>query len=347
MAFTLMLNSLSKLSGDAVRKGSSTAAAALLIRKERMKLNIFTVDAFAHKPFAGNPAAVVPLTQTLQDSALQDIARELNLSETAYVIPVNGSAITDENCSWAESCRFSLRWFTPTNEVPLCGHATLATAHVLFRHLGNTNNQIEFETKSGVLLARRSGEKIVLDFPKNPPCELHPTLKADLAGLVKAAVRDDLPVKELKISHETKKLLIRLADSCTRKDLESLRPDTGLLMSLHDGTVIKGVMVTLRGRLPLEEEVEEKVINDEEQDSKQYHVLSRYFAPWNGIPEDPVTGGAHTVLGPYWSEELGITTLKCEQCSPRGGDLEVTIRSDGRVDLAGRATTVIQGSINI
>ncbi|XP_064109206.1 phenazine biosynthesis-like domain-containing protein isoform X2 [Macrobrachium nipponense] len=311
-----------------------------------MKLSIFTVDAFAQKPFTGNPAAVVPLSQTLQDSVLQNIAGELNLSETAYVIPVNGSAKTDENLRWAENSRFSLRWFTPTNEVPLCGHATLATAHVLFRHLGNTNKQIEFETKSGVLLARRSGEKIVLDFPKNPPCELHPTLKADLAGLVKAIANDNLPLKELKISHETKKLLIRLADSCTRKDLESLCPDTGLLMSLHDGTVIKGVVVTLRGRLPLEEE-EEKATTNEEQANKEYHVLSRYFAPWNGIPEDPVTGGAHTVLAPYWSEELGITTLKCRQCSPRGGDLEVTTRSDGRVDLAGRATTVIQGSINI
>ncbi|XP_068202278.1 phenazine biosynthesis-like domain-containing protein 1 isoform X2 [Palaemon carinicauda] len=310
-----------------------------------MRLNIFTVDAFAQKPFTGNPAAVVPLIQTLQDSTLQDIAKELNLSETAYVSPTSASVEEDKSQQWGKSSRFSLRWFTPTNEVPLCGHATLATAHVLFHHLNNNHKQIEFETKSGVLLARKLGENILLDFPKNPPGELHPSLRADLAGLVKATVGDDLPVKELKISHETKKLLVRLEDSCTRQNLESLRPDTGILMSLHDGSVIKGVMVTLRGNLALHKKEEEEATYSK--DNKEYHVLSRYFAPWNGIPEDPVTGGAHTVLGPYWSEELGITKLKCRQCSPRGGDLDVTIRSDGRVDLAGQATTVIQGYINI
>lgn len=293
-----------------------------------MKLQIFTVDAFAEVPFGGNPAAVVPHTQDLEDDILQKLASEMNLSETAYVSPVKGAEIAGGEDAWAENGeRFSLRWFTPTNEVALCGHATLATAHVLFHHLGNKNKQIQFETMSGVLLARKSGENIVLDFPANPPEELHPTLKADLANLVKALV-GDMVLKELRISHKTKKLLLRLDDSYTRQDLESLCPDTGVLLSLHDGSVIKGVIVSLRGLLSLKEEKEEEEKKNvgKLQTEKQYHILSRYFAPWNGIPEDPVTG---------------------RQCSPRGGDIDVNIRDDGRVDLAGKATTVIQGQISI
>lgn len=315
-----------------------------------MKLQIFTVDAFAEVPFGGNPAAVVPHTQDLEDDTLQKLASEMNLSETAYVSPVKGAEIAGGEDAWAENGeRFSLRWFTPTNEVALCGHATLATAHVLFHHLGNKNKQIQFETMSGVLLARKSGENIVLDFPANPPEELHPTLKADLANLVKALV-GDMVLKELRISHKTKKLLLRLDDSYTRQDLESLCPDTGVLLSLHDGSVIKGVIVSLRGLLSLKEEKEEeeeKKNVGKLQTEKQYHILSRYFAPWNGIPEDPVTGSAHTVLGSYWAEQLGRSNLKCRQCSPRGGDIDVNIRDDGRVDLAGKATTVIQGQISI
>ncbi|XP_042862252.1 phenazine biosynthesis-like domain-containing protein [Penaeus japonicus] len=300
-----------------------------------MRLQIFTVDAFTDQAFSGNPAAVVPLLEPLEEQTLQKLASELNLSETAYVSPIG-----DDIEPWVTSSQFNLRWFTPTNEVPLCGHATLATAHTLFSSLGNKSSRIEFKTKSGLLVARKDGSNIILDFPANPPEPLTAEQRTDLDVLVKGVV-NDLLVDTVLLSHTTKKLLVKLHSSCTRKDLESLKPDTALLLSLHNGSLVKGVIVTLSGGLQGE------VSEDCFVESQNYHCLSRYFAPWNGIPEDPVTGSAHTVLGPFWSKLLGMTRLKCRQCSPRGGDLIVSVREDGRVDLAGKATTVIQGNISI
>ncbi|XP_063604521.1 phenazine biosynthesis-like domain-containing protein 1 [Penaeus indicus] len=296
-----------------------------------MKLQIYTVDAFTDQPFSGNPAAVVPLLEPLEEQTLQNLASELNLSETAYVSPTGS-----DTEPWVTSSQFTLRWFTPTNEVPLCGHATLATAHTLFNCLGNRNNRLEFKTMSGVLVARKDGSNIILDFPENPPEPLTAQQRTDLDVLVKGVV-NDLHVDTVLLSHTTKKLLVKLHSSCTRRDLESLKPDTASLLSLHNGSLVKGVIVTLSGGLQ----------GEMSEDSQLYHCISRYFAPWNGIPEDPVTGSAHTVLGPFWSKQLGITRLRCRQCSPRGGDLIVSVRGDGRVDLAGKATTVIQGLVSI
>ncbi|XP_042204586.1 phenazine biosynthesis-like domain-containing protein [Homarus americanus] len=303
-----------------------------------MKVSIFTVDAFTDHPFSGNPAAVVPLLQPLQEELMQKLAGEMNLSETAYVSPVGEEAAKEE--PWVRCSRFSLRWFSPTTEVPLCGHATLATAHVLFNELGNCRTHVEFETLSGVLVARKDSDNIVLDFPANTPVPLTPHQDTQLGPLLRVAT-DGLQVQQMMLSHTTKKLLVRLHHSCTRKHLENLRIDSGSFLNLHDGSLVKGIIYTLHGGL----HVSNAQITAP--DSPQYHCLSRYFAPWNGIPEDPVTGSTHTVLGPYWSKELGITTLKCRQCSPRGGDLLVTVRGDGRVDLAGRATTIIQGYLTL
>lgn len=290
-----------------------------------MKLDVFTVDAFTRTPFSGNPAAVIPMLQVSDEQTLQQVSAELNLSETAYVTPAAGGTRP-----WQECGRFSLRWFTPTNEVPLCGHATLATAHVLFHCLGNTNARLEFDTKSGVLVARRDGTLITLDFPANPPRPLDPAEEAQLAGLLKVA-SGGLPVSQVLLSRTSKKLLVRLHQSCSRQQLEALQMDVGDLQRRHDGSLVKGVILTLEGG----------------QDEADYHCYSRYFAPWNGIPEDPVTGSAHTVLGPFWSEQLGRPSLKCRQVSPRGGDMTVTVRDDGRVDLTGEATLVMQGHITL
>ncbi|XP_071547372.1 phenazine biosynthesis-like domain-containing protein 1 [Panulirus ornatus] len=300
-----------------------------------MKLQIFTVDAFTDQPFSGNPAAVVPLLEPVEDGILQNLAAEMNLSETAYVSP---TGVREK--PWVKCARFRLRWFTPTREVALCGHATLATAHVLFHCLGNTNSQLEFETQSGVLVARKNGRDILLDFPGNPPAPLTAEQETQLSPLLQV-VTGGLPVGQLLISHTTKKLLVRLHHSCTRGDLEALRVEPGSFLSLHDGSLVKGVILTIRGDLS------GNIPQDSPSHQPQYHCFSRYFAPWNGIPEDPVTGSAHTVLGPYWSQELGITTLKCRQCSPRGGDMNVTVRQDGRVDLAGRTTTLLQGHVTL
>ncbi|XP_045137362.1 phenazine biosynthesis-like domain-containing protein isoform X1 [Portunus trituberculatus] len=295
-----------------------------------MKLDVFTVDAFTSRPFSGNPAAVIPLLQMLDEKTLQQVASELNLSETAYVAP-----LAEGKASWQECDRFSLRWFTPTNEVPLCGHATLATSHVLLHCLGNSNTRLKFETKSGTLVARRDDHCIILDFPANPPETLTPAEETQLSELVKVA-SGGLLVSQVLISRTTRKLLVRLHPSCTRQQLEALQLDTGDLLRQHDGSLVKGVILTLGAE-----------DNGDPQPTAECHCYSRYYAPWNGIPEDPVTGSAHTVLGPYWAEQLGCTVLKCKQVSPRGGDVTVTVRNDGRVDLAGESTTVLQGHITL
>ncbi|KAK3891194.1 hypothetical protein Pcinc_004909 [Petrolisthes cinctipes] len=299
-----------------------------------MKVQVYTVDAFTDKAFSGNPAAVVPLMQPLGEETLQQVAAELNLSETAYVVPIP-LEVTDTADLWHTHGRFSLRWFTPTNEVPLCGHATLATAYVLFHCLGNKKEQLEFETLSGVLVARQEGSHIVLDFPSNPPRPLTQEEEVALTSLVKAAA-GDLKVEQVQLSPTTKKLLVRLNNSCTRQQLEAVRPDPSSLLTLHNGSMVKGVILTLKGEL-----------TGKDKGPPGYHCFSRYFAPWFGIPEDPVTGSAHTVLGPYWSQELHTTTLSCRQVSHRGGDVVVRVRGDGRVDLSGLAINVLQGWLHL
>uniref|UniRef100_UPI00358E3D26 phenazine biosynthesis-like domain-containing protein isoform X4 n=1 Tax=Myxine glutinosa TaxID=7769 RepID=UPI00358E3D26 len=188
----------------------------------------------------------------------------------------------------------------------------------------NPNVHLTFETLSGELYARKKGENIVLDFPLNPPV---PQGADEVKDLLKAAV-GDLEVREVQYSSSTRKLLVCLSDSYTRQNLESLRVDAASLLAADSGVHVRGVIVTLRG------------------DGRPYNFYSRYFAPWVGINEDPVTGSAHTVLAPYWSGRLGMMHLQGRQCSPRGGDVDVTIREDGRVDLAGHACIVTCGTLH-
>ncbi|XP_061084879.1 phenazine biosynthesis-like domain-containing protein [Conger conger] len=204
----------------------------------------------------------------------------MNLSETAFIVKLN--SLDD----FASGSRFALRWFTPTNEVPLCGHATLASAAVLFYQKKNLNAALVFETLSGELCVRLHGDSIVMDFPLHKPVAQDPS---EVKNIVTATV-GGLSVQDLCYSAETKKLLVRLSDSCDRSALTSLRPNaTDLLRSDSTGR-IKGVIVTVKGTPTVQ---------------PGYDFLSRYFAPWNGIPEDPVTGSAHSVLAGYWSEKLG------------------------------------------
>jgi len=287
------------------------------MKENSRKIQICTIDAFTSVPFSGNPAAVCLLEDDLDDDLKQKIAAEMNISETAFVTKINGNDFKTGNT-------FGLRWFTPTNEVPLCGHATLASAKALFAVAGNTNSIIEFSTLSGILKARRDGDKVVLDLPLNPPSPCGP---AQFALLVKE-VTQNLPVADLQLSETTKKLLIRLQDSVTREQLEELTPNTDRMMQLETSGQVKGVIVTVLS-------------------ASRYNFISRYFAPWNGISEDPVTGSAHTVLGPYWAARLGSKSLTARQCSPRGGDLNLRIRDDGRIDVAGSAVLVLEGTITV
>ncbi|KAJ8250452.1 hypothetical protein COCON_G00223740 [Conger conger] len=287
-----------------------------------MEIPVFLVDAFTNQPFKGNPAAVCLLQNILQDEVYQKIAAEMNLSETAFIVKLN--SLDD----FASGSRFALRWFTPTNEVPLCGHATLASAAVLFYQKKNLNAALVFETLSGELCVRLHGDSIVMDFPLHKPVAQDPS---EVKNIVTATV-GGLSVQDLCYSAETKKLLVRLSDSCDRSALTSLRPNaTDLLRSDSTGR-IKGVIVTVKGTPTVQ---------------PGYDFLSRYFAPWNGIPEDPVTGSAHSVLAGYWSEKLGKERMLAFQCSDRGGELQLALRSDGRVNISGHAVIILQGTLSL
>lgn len=253
-----------------------------------MRLTQYQIDAFAARPFEGNSAAVVPLERWLDDELLQAIAMENNLSETAFVVP--------------DGDGFHLRWLTPTKEVDLCGHATLATAHVLFEHLGYEKPRIRFSTRSGDLFVERRGDRLAMDFPAQPtqPVDAPEALIKGL-GLVPQAVEanvDYLVVVE------------------TEAQVRALNPNMTELSALDR----RGVMVTAPG------------------DHKDF--VSRFFAPKYGIPEDPVTGSAHCQLAPYWEKRLNKNTLSARQISARGGDVDCEVKGD-RVTLLGKAVTVM------
>ncbi|XP_055454879.1 phenazine biosynthesis-like domain-containing protein isoform X2 [Psammomys obesus] len=251
-----------------------------------MKLPIFIADAFTATAFRGNPAAVCLLENILEEDNHQQIAREMNLSETAFIRKLQP---TD---NFIQSSCFGLRWFTPVSEVPLCGHATLASAAVLFHKIKNTNSTLTFVTLSGELKARKAEDGIVLDFP------LYPTFPQDfheVGDLIKAAIGDTL-VQDIRYSPDTRKLLVRLSDSYDRSFLETLKVNTEPLPRIDRTGRVKGLILTLKGE-PGEQ-------------AAPYDFYSRYFAPWVGLPEDPVTGSAHTVLSSYWSQQLGKKEMR-------------------------------------
>ncbi|XP_034043283.1 phenazine biosynthesis-like domain-containing protein 1 [Thalassophryne amazonica] len=287
-----------------------------------MEVPVFTVDAFTNLPFKGNPAAVCPLMQELSDELYHKIAAEMNLSETVFITRIN---LSD---NFSTGSRFRLRWFTPTNEVDLCGHATLASAAVLFQEKQNVNPTIVFETRSGDLCVTKKNESFVMDFPLNPPTQADPK---EFKAVIKAAVGDH-PVQDVCLSTSTKKLMLRLADSCDRSVLTNLKVEPAALLHSEQSRRVRGLIITTIGSPVCQ---------------PGYDFYSRYFSPWNGIPEDPVTGSAHTVLGSYWSKKLGKKKLLAYQCSSRGGELELCVRDDGRINISGQTVTVLKGTITV
>lgn len=272
-----------------------------------MAVRLTTVDAFTDTPFAGNPAAVCVLDRPADAGWMQAVAAELNLSETAFVSPGAGGA-------------WDLRWFTPTSEVPLCGHATLASAHVLMSDgHAPAGTSLRFRTASGELVAESAADgRIRLDFPARPahPSEPPPGLPAALGDAADQVVAVGVsPVPDGRPG-----LLVELASA---EAVRSLVPDIGAVAALAADLV----MVTAAG------------------DRSSADVVSRCFAPAMGIPEDPVTGAAHCTIGPWWAPRLG-TTLRCHQASPRGGDLLVTVAED-RVGLTGHAVTVLRAELQL
>ncbi len=262
-----------------------------------MAIRIVTVDAFTNVPFAGNPAAVCVLPEPRPDAWLRNVAREMNLSETAFLVPANGD--------------FDLRWLTPAVEVDLCGHATVASAHVLWEdgHLPR-GQQARFHTRSGLLLADQRGDWIELDFPvkiaipAEPPPELLPALGVKSALFVGKNAFDYLVEIE------------------SEEAVRALTPDHSLLRRIP----VRGVIVTSRSSTP------------------EFDFISRFFAPGAGVDEDPVTGSAHTALGPYWGSKLKKAEMTAFQASARGGVVRIRLAAD-RIILSGQAVTVMQATL--
>jgi PhzF family phenazine biosynthesis protein len=261
-----------------------------------MAFPIYQVDAFADAVFKGNPAAVMPLDTWLDDSLLQAIAMENNLSETAYIVPVVDG--------------YELRWFTPMVEVDLCGHATLAAAHVLFEHLHYAGSEILFHTHSGVVRVHRSGPRLTLDFPATK-----------LAAIdVDTAVCNALGATASEALAPSGKPGAVLYVYEFEEDVAGLNPDFSALVAAS----VHPVIVCAPG--------------------DECDVVSRFFGPQVGINEDPVTGSAHCSLVPYWTGRLQKRELHCRQISPRGGRLDCELR-DGRVFMTGSAVTYMQGMV--
>lgn len=257
-----------------------------------MKLKQYQVDAFTDRVFGGNPAAVVPLPSWPDDVLLQAIAEENNLPETAFFVSSQNG--------------FKLRWFTPVKEVDLCGHATLATAHVIFEVLGYGKPIITFETRSGDLFVEKKGKRLEMDFPASPPRPCDP-----LDALVQGLGRH--PIEILAADDY-------LAVFDSEATIRAITPDQGLLGRLD----LRGVIVTAPGT--------------------DADFVSRFFAPKLGVPEDPVTGSAHCVLAPYWADKLGKNMLSAKQVSKRGGSIDCEVKA-GRVILSGHAVTFMEAEI--
>ncbi len=271
-----------------------------------MRIPIFQVDAFATRRFAGNPAAVMPMTGFPPDDTLQSIAAENNLAETAFLVPANGD--------------YRLRWFTPMVEVPLCGHATLASAAVVMERLEPGRGRVVFHSASGPLTVTRSGAGYVMSFPVRPadPVSAPP-------GLAEALC---LPPGEVLVNAFNYMAVLQ-----TARQVRELAPDIAKIARLDRS----GVIVTAPG-------------------DGIYDFVSRYFAPAKGIPEDPVTGAAHCMLTPYWARRLAKTELRAFQASRRGGEIicrlvqsrgEKNLEEKHRVELEGCCVFYLEGEVEI
>jgi len=259
-----------------------------------MNVKIFQVDAFTATLFAGNPAAVIPLKEWLPAEKMQVIAEENNLSETAFFVKTGEV--------------YELRWFTPAIEVDLCGHATLAAAHVLFSHLNYDSEEIRFETKSGELTVQKNGKFYSMNFPQNKPERVEPP----------GELLEAMDIESDEVYFNTDYLVVLENEETVKR----VSPNFEKLKKV----ATRGVIITAPG--------------------DDFDFVSRFFAPAVGINEDPVTGSAHTLLAPLWSEKLGKTGLRASQVSGRGGIIDCRL-IDNRVELTGEAITYLTGKIEL
>ncbi len=259
-----------------------------------MKLPYYVIHAFTSRRFGGNPAGVCPLERWLDDATLQALSTENDLAETAFFVP--------------RGADYDLRWFSPSREIDLCGHATLASAWVLIHRLGCGGAALTFHTRSGALVVRRDGERLALDFPARPgqPAEV----SAALAGALGATPRQAFVARDVMCLFDDE------------REVRALKPDFARLEALD----LFGVIATAPGT--------------------DADFVSRFFAPSAGVPEDPATGWAHCTLVPYWSKRLGKPRLFARQISARGGELWCQDRGE-RVTIAGHAVPYLEGAIEV
>lgn len=261
-----------------------------------MELPLYQVDAFTNKVFGGNPAAVVPLDEWLPNETLQKIALENNLSETAFFVPTDNG--------------FHLRWFTPTVEVDLCGHATLATSWVIYNELGYDKDSIHFESQSGELIITKSSGGFTLNFPVWEETLVDPDPR----------IADALGAQPLELYHGYDWVAVFQEEDTVR----NMEPDMQKLSNIKE---CRGIIATAK--------------SDGEID-----FVSRFFGPNVGVPEDPVTGSAHCILTPIWSKKLGKTEFNAQQVSARGGNLKLSLQGD-RVHITGQATLYMKGTLHV
>jgi len=259
-------------------------------------MEIFQVDAFSKSLFSGNPAAIIPLRKWIKSDDMQKIAAENNLSETAFFVKEKDDM-------------YKIRWFTPETEVELCGHATLAAAHVLYSHLQFKGNKINFNSHSGLLTVEKSKNMYWLDFPAQPPNPVSaPKLLPEAIGTIPVYTGVNVDMIVL-VENESV--------------VQNMKPDMMILKRLD----VRGVIITAKS------------------DDDGFDFVTRFFAPGVGVPEDPVTGSAHTVLAPFWSKRLGKNDLVSRQLSKRGGTVRCSMNGD-RVKIGGSAITYLTGRIS-
>ena len=263
-----------------------------------MTLPIYQVDAFASKLFTGNPAAVVPLQEWISDELMQKIGMENNLAETVFFVP-----------SPKGEGQFDIRWFTPASEINLCGHATLASAYILYQYLNYKESQIIFHSKSGPLYISREGELIFLDFPSWMP---------ERVDVYPADILKSMGNPEIVGVYKNRDYLIELL---SEEAVKKCKPDFTLMKTVRDN-----IIITAPG--------------------KDVDFVSRFFAPYLGIDEDPVTGSAHSQLIPFWSYKLGKKKMQAKQLSQRGGSLECELKND-RVIMGGKCVFYMKGEIAV
>ncbi|GMR47584.1 hypothetical protein PMAYCL1PPCAC_17779, partial [Pristionchus mayeri] len=316
-----------------------------------MKCPVFIVDAFTTRTFAGNQAAVCLSKEHLSLDDAQTIAAEFNLSETAFPFP------REEGATFQNGHSFSLRWFTPKTEVDLCGHATLATSHVLFNEIGNVHDSLDFHTRSGILRVKKIGDQVEMNFPsyeitsahlkhlRDPHEGLFPMFNAPsfLIDLIRVVVPESIAVRSVAYAAKAKKLIVEIDGETTKFELLSLSPNFSEMLSIHpDGGHVRGFIVTLAPKRPLQQgfiDVGET----------PFDYVCRYFAPWVGINEDPATGSAQCALAPYWSSIMKKKELYAFQSYPnRGAQFHVKVlegAEEGRVSILGSSITVVSGEM--